>query len=341
MNPIFFANPTNESVSHILNRLKKGLSLFPVSPKELSLPKIDLPSSGVLISTSGSSGKPKRAHLTYENLFASFAFSHKDLLLTPNNHYLLSVPLYHISGLSIVTRCHFSGAHLVFPDSGNDSKVTHISFVPTQLKRFLENPKKYPKLKAILVGGAPIPYNLCLQAYKMGFPIYITYGMTEMSSQIATEKFSPQKGIAFGLPLEKREVKIHENEVYVRGETLFKGYYNEPSCFIDGWFPTKDLGKMGPNGLEILGRKDSMFISGGENIHPEEIELALLSHPEIKRAKVTSRFDEEFGKRPVATIETSLQLDEIREYLQSLLPRFKIPLANDIALNPRNYNWLK
>jgi O-succinylbenzoic acid--CoA ligase len=336
MNPIFFAYPTKESASFILHRLKENLPLFPISPKQLSLPEIDLPSSGVVISTSGSLGKPKRAHLTYDNLFASFSFSHPDLRLTPLDYYLLSVPLYHI-----LTRCHFSGAKLVFPESQDDSKVTHISFVPTQLKRFLENPKKYPKLKAILVGGAPIPYALCNEAYKKGFPIYITYGMTEMSSQIATEKFCPKKGIAFGLPLPERNLKIVKGEIYVRGKTLFKGYIDLPSPFIDGWFPTKDLGKIGPNGLEILGRKDSMFISGGENIHPEEIQLALLSHPKIERAKVSSRLDDEFGARPVATIQTVLQKEEIREYLQSTLPKFKIPSPNDITLNPIDYNWTK
>ncbi len=341
MNPIFFAHPTKESISHILSRLKENLPLFPVSPKELSLPKVNLPSSGILISTSGSSGIPKRAHLTYENLFISWAFSHPDLVLTPNDHYLLSVPLYHISGLSILTRCHFSKANIVLPDSGNDSKVTHISFVPTQLKRFLENPKKYPNLKAILVGGAPIPYSLCKEAYDKGFPIYITYGMTEMSSQIATQKFCPKKGIAFGKPLPERNLKIVNSEIYVSGKTVFKGYHNLPSPFIEGWLPTKDLGKIGPNGLEIIGRKDSMFISGGENIHPEEIELALLSHPKIKRAKVSSRQDIEFGARPVATIETVLQKEEIKEYLMSLLPKFKIPSTADITLNPKSYNWTK
>ncbi len=341
MTPIFFAHPTKESISHILSRLKENLPLFPVSTRELILPEIDLPSSGILISTSGSSGKPKRAHLTYENLFTSQAFSHPDLVLTPNDHYLLSVPLYHISGLSILTRCHFSGANFVLPDSGNDSKVTHISFVPTQLKRFLQNPKKYPNLKAILVGGAPIPYSLCKEGYDKGLPIYISYGMTEMSSQIATEKFCPKKGIAFGSPLPERNLKIVNNEIYVSGKTLFKGYLGLSSPFIEGWLPTNDLGKIGPNGLEITGRKDSMFISGGENIHPEEIELALLSHPKIKRAKVSSRPDNEFGARPVATIQTVLQKKEIQEHLQSTLPKYKIPSANDITLNPTSYNWIK
>jgi O-succinylbenzoic acid--CoA ligase len=84
-----------------------------------------------------------------------------------------------------------------------------------------------------------------------------------------------------------------------------------------------------------------MFISGGENIHPEEIQLALLSHPKIERAKVSSRLDDEFGARPVATIQTVLQKEEIREYLQSTLPKFKIPSPNDITLNPIDYNWTK
>ncbi len=341
LKPIFFAEATERCVDFIISRLTGDLPFFPVSTREVALPEIDLPSSGVLIATSGSSGKAKLAHLSLENLFHSASFSHPDLVLEPGDKYLLSVPLYHVSGLSIVTRCYFSGAEVILPGSGKESEVTHVSFVPTQLKRFLQNPKVYPKLKAILVGGAPIPFDLCLEAHSRGFPIYITYGMTEMSSQVATQKFNPKKGIAFGDPLPYRELKLVDGEIYVRGKTLFQGYHNLPSSFADGWFPTKDLGHIGPHGLELIGRKDRMFISGGENIHPEELEKALLSHPEILRANVSSRPDPEFGARPTAIIESPLSETEILEHLTPLLPKFKLPKKEDITLNPKVYHWHK
>lgn len=338
---IFYAHPTLDIIYHIHSCIDQKLPFFPVSPRELALPKLKLPSSGLLISTSGSSGVPKQAHLSLENCYTSAQFPHPDLILKPGDHYLLSVPLHHVSGLSILFRCLLSGATFVLSNSGKDLSVTHISFVPTQLKRFLKNPSIYPNLKAILLGGASIPYDLCKEAYDRGFPIYITYGMTEMASQICTKPFHPKTGVAFDGPLSHRELKIVGGEIYVRGKTLFQGYHNLPSPLIDGWFPTKDLGQMGPNGLELLGRKDRMFISGGENIHPEEIEKALLSHPEISAANVHSRPDPEFGARPIAFIATPLEIPTILGYLSEILPRFKIPDPNDILLNPINYTWLK
>ncbi len=338
---IFYA-PTNlETVDRTLECIRKKRPFFPVSVRELDLPSISLPNSGFLLSTSGSSGYRKLAHLSFENLSYSALYSHPDLKLTPKDNYLLSVPINHISGLSIINRCHLSGAKIILPNQGKDHEVTHVSFVPTQLKRFLQNPSLYPKLKAILLGGAPIPYELCMETYAKGIPLYITYGMTEMSSQICTRPFDPKIGITFGLPVEHRELKIVEGEIFVRGKTLFHGYHNHPSPFIDGWFPTKDLGILGPHGLELLGRKDRMFISGGENIHPEEIERALLSHPLITRAKVDARKDPEYGARPTATLETSLSKDAIFEYLKSQLPKFKIPAKDDITLNPTDYHFGK
>src|SRR3990167_8862202 len=277
MSSIFYASP--DTLPLILSHIQKQTPFFPASTRELTLPTINLPSTGIVIATSGSSGKPKYAHLTYENFLLNAQFSHPDLILTPNDCWQLSLPLYHVSGLSILFRLSLANARM------DNKNITHISFVPTQLKRFLKNPIHYPKLKAILIGGAPIPYELCKEAYDKGFPIYITYGMTEMASQIATKRFHPNERISFDNPLPHRELKICSGEIWVRGKTLFQGYLNQPSPFIDGWFPTNDLGYIGPNGLEILGRKDRMIISGGENINPEEIEKALLSHPEVYSAK--------------------------------------------------------
>ena len=84
-----------------------------------------------------------------------------------------------------------------------------------------------------------------------------------------------------------------------------------------------------------------MFISGGENIHPEEIERALLAHPLISHAKVLSRPDPEFGARPTAFIATTLTQDEIINHLKAHLAKFKIPHSTEITLNPTNFLWTK
>ena len=328
-----FLAPTNlETATSILNCIKGKIPFIPLSTKTPVPPQIDLPKNGFLLATSGSTGAPKLAHLSLENLDYMASFPHPDLQLVPNDNYMLSVPLYHISGLSILYRCYKSGAKIIYPNTGQDHLVTHVSFVPTQLRRFLQNPSVYPKLKAILLGGSKIPLELCLHAYRMGIPIYITYGMTETTSQITTKIFNPMTGITFGHPLPHREIKIVDGEIYVRGKTLFHGYLKLQDPFIDGWFPTKDLGKIGANGLELHGRKDRMFISGGENIHPEEIELALLSHPQITHAKAESRDDLEYGQRPVVKVLSPLSATDVLNHLLERLPKFKVPNKTDILV---------
>ena len=122
----------------------------------------------------------------------------------------------------------------------------------------------------------------------------------------------------------------------MKGETLFKDYLNregkpDTPTDRDGWFHTGDIGEIDTNGcLSILGRKDNMFISGGENIHPEEIENTLHLLDEIEQSVVAPISDAEFGKRPVAFVRWAegkqMRPEEIRAFLASKLARYKIPI---------------
>jgi O-succinylbenzoic acid--CoA ligase len=131
-----------------------------------------------------------------------------------------------------------------------------------------------------------------------------------------------------------REVGISDSgEVLVRGETLFAGYV-EGDVIVrplddEGWFHTGDIGVLDGEGyLRVRGRKDNMFISGGENIQPEEIEEAISSLEGIKRAVVAPVPDAEFGFRPVVFVfGVSVEPEKLKEFLASLLPRFKVPVA--------------
>ena len=301
---IFYAN-----FAAVRHAIAHKIPFFPVPPHEPHLPNISLPKRGLVVQTSGSTGSPKYAHLGWDHFHG----------LPPATGYLLSVPLHHVSGLAIL----FRTDDPILPGTGRDNEVTHASFVPTQLKRYLNKPI-YPNLRTILLGGAPIPYDLCKEAYDKGFHIDLTYGMTEMASQVATHPFHPSTGIVFGHGLQGRSIKLVDGEIWVKGTSLFYGYLNAPSPCIDGWFPTNDLGRMGPNGLEVIGRKDRMLISGGENIYPEEIEKLLLSHPLIFSVRVSPIPDPEYGQRPIAHVATTLSTHKILDLLQAL-PRFKIP----------------
>ncbi|MBS0584976.1 MAG: AMP-binding protein [Verrucomicrobia bacterium] len=329
---IFFAPTTLETIIHILALFKKGIPLCPISPRESSLPELSLPASICsCLATSGTTGAKFAMH-SLENHLANARSTHRDLILQKEDGYLVSLPLYHIGGLSLLLRSFLADSNLVLP-GGARERVTHSSFVPTQLKRFLEKKESYPNLRAILLGGAAIPLSLCEEAKDL--PLYLTYGMTEMTSQVATKRFALEDGINFGYPLPGREVKIGvDGEVFVRGGTLFLGYYGLPSPLVDGWLPTRDLGCLDENGLTILGRKDRMLISGGENIYPEEIERAFLSLSEVESVVVSKRIDKEFGERPIAKvwIREASSSSLLYEKLERLLVKFKIPYAEDITV---------
>lgn len=289
--------------------------------------------------TSGSTGHPKavvhaaRTHLaSAQGLLAQMDYQ-------PGDSWLLSLPLFHISGMAILWRWLYRGAQLVLADTNELNQalrqVTHASLVPTQLQRLLaeyqdeccdersgadsDAAKPVFKLKAVLLGGATIPVSLTAQAAQAGIRCWCGYGMTEMASTVTAKWANASAGVGQVLP--QRELVIRDGEIWVRGETLALGYYCnrkiEPLS-AESWFATKDLGAWLDGELYIQGRADNMFISGGENVQPESIEQVLLGHPAVKQAVVLPVADPEFGQRPVALIMT-----ETKHATQSLSKSLK------------------
>ncbi|NNE46432.1 MAG: o-succinylbenzoate--CoA ligase [Rhodothermales bacterium] len=299
----------------------------------------------IAVFTSGSSSCPKAAALTYANLYYSALGSSRNLPLVTGDRWLLSLPLYHVGGLGILLRCLLGGATMVIPDrestlsdSMAGTHVTHISVVPTQMQQMLREGVRLDGLKAILAGGGPVPPDLEEAFVCAGAPLHVSYGLTEMGSQVCATTGGEHvlESGHCGRVLPFRSVRIDESgELLVRGETLFAGYFVdgdlEPAPSVDGWFSTGDTGRFtARRQLIVEGRRDNMFISGGENIQPEEIERALCSFDEIERSVVVDIPDAEFGARPVAFLEFAdheLSIDEVRLRLVPLLPRFKHPVA--------------
>jgi O-succinylbenzoic acid--CoA ligase len=298
--------------------------------------------------TSGSSARPKPVLLTYGNHYYSALGANKNIPFGPGNRWLLSLPLYHVGGLSILFRAILSGGAVVIQDKEKsmaeniiDHKITHISLVATQLYRLLED-KRHVKelakiLKAVLLGGGSFPKNLIDTAVSYGLPLYRSYGLTEAASQVTTTGLTdfPHKLHTSGKPLEYRRVKISEDgEILVKGEILFKSYL-EPEGIKEpfdgnGWFHTGDIGYLDSDGcLIVTGRRDNLFISGGENIQPEEIEEQLYQMDDILEAVVVPVENSEFGFRPAAFIRSKNNREPdkkiITSYLEKHLPRFKIP----------------
>ncbi len=309
-----------------------------------------------IVLTSGSTAEPKAAVLTYGNLYFNALGSNTCIALDERSAWLLSLPLYHVSGLGIVMRCLIARCAMVVAGRENalrlisDGKVTHVSMVATQLERWLKDPqfKRPENLKALLLGGSALPKNLLHSAMDRGLPVYVSYGLTEMASQVATGKLlDAARSPARVLP--HRELKTAtDGEICVKGRTLFKGYLQGDSARLpldnEGWFHTNDVGRIEDGCLTVLGRKDNMFISGGENIHPEEIEAALLRIPAVVQAVVVAQDDDEFGHRPVAFVRwadasAALTEVELKKTLAQQLPKFKVPDAFYPWPDKNGENW--
>ena len=298
--------------------------------------------AATIIFTSGSTGAPKAALHTFGNHYYSALGSNANIALAPGDRWLHSLPLYHVGGLSILFRCLLAGATVALPQPGAPlgrviADATHLSLVSTQLLRLLrEEGFEGAVLKAILLGGGPIPLPLVDEAAARGLPVHTSYGLTEMASQVtATPPGASREELrTSGRPLPHREIPISEDgEILVRGETLFAGYVEnditDHPLDADGWFHTGDLGELDADGyLHVRGRKDNLFISGGENVQPEEIEEALRRLVGVEEAVVVPVPDAEFGSRPVAFVRTrGGEFGDLARALEPALPRFKIPVA--------------
>ncbi len=291
-----------------------------------------------ILHTSGTSNEPKAVVHTLDNHLASARNACLKLNLNRKDRWLLRLPLWHVSGMSIVFRCLISGADIVIPNPEmplikalHTHRITHVSMVAAQLMQIMDQPPP-ASLRAAIVGGGPTPPPVLEQALRTGWPVRTTYGMTETSSMVtlSDEKSPPDSA---GPAIQGHELKIAEDgTILVRSSAVCLGYLREGSLQSatddEGWLHTGDLGRFGPTGeLYVLGRKDNVFISGGENISPEEIEQALHRLPEVQEAIVVPVPDPKFGQRPVAFICGDVEFERLPHVLAQYLPKFKIPVV--------------
>lgn len=291
-----------------------------------------LPGDSVIF-TSGSSGEPKAVVISLSAHLASARGAAPVLGLEPGDSWALTLPLHHVSGLSILYRCLEAGAAV---DLGaQDARPTHVSLVATQLKRRLAAGTGWAGLKAALVGGGPAGLDMVNAAVAAGCPLHLTYGMTETASQLTTTPRLTEAldHVHAGKPLPGRRVVIAEDGmIHAGGDVLARGFLEADGSVrplaagYAGLYPTGDLGRWDEEGnLVVTGRADRMFISGGENIHPEEIERALMALPGVEAAAVVPRDDPEFGRRPVAFVLGAAPPARLRAALAESLPGFLCP----------------
>lgn len=282
--------------------------------------------------TSGSCGLPKAAAHTIEAHLHSAAAVVALMDFSARDRWLLSLPLFHVSGLGILWRWLLSGATLTLADSGGFSaalaRSSFASLVPTQLWRLLRQPERPTMLRSVLLGGAAIAPELVQRAEAAGIRCFCGYGMTESASTVSAKRADQRAGV--GKPLDGQEVRIVDGEIWLRSPTLARGYWQQgqlrPLTDADGWLHSGDLGAWRQDELCVLGRRDNLFFCGAEAVQPEVIERLLLRHPRVTQAVVVALADEEYGSRPVALVNAGVALAPLAAWALPQLAAWQRPV---------------
>jgi O-succinylbenzoic acid--CoA ligase len=318
-------------------------------------PDPDAPAVAVL--TSGTTGQPRVALLSHAALAASAAAWSE--ALPPATGWLLCLGLAHVAGLGVAWRSIGAGLPLrVVPafDAAavlaalRDGPPSHVSLVPTQLARLLDadasGDPTHRGLRAVLLGGGPVPPALVTRALAAGWPVVPTYGLTEAASGVtalATAEAAARPGSA-GRPLPGVALRIADaaadggGEIEVSTPAAFSGYLGRPEATAaaftaDGWLRTGDAGSLDADGfLHVLDRRDDLLVSGGENVVPAEVEAAIEEHPAIAEAGVVGRTDPTWGAVPVAAVVPRPGVPaptkaELRAFCLARLAPYKVPVA--------------
>ncbi|MGH8913154.1 MAG: AMP-binding protein [Acidimicrobiia bacterium] len=326
--------PYYSSVVDLLAVMAKGSAVV-VAEETSDLGLIDAGGAASVVFTSGSSGGPKGARLTKENWEAAAKASVEHLGHGEDDTWLLAMPLHHVAGLSIIIRSAWSGGTVrMLPgfdpiSYANELRrgVTMASVVPTMLARVLEyDPGPYEGLKAMLVGGGPIPDDILERGAEAGLPLLPTYGMTETCGQVATlEPGSPLENKAHPLPGVELRIDL-DGRIAVRGPMVSPGYVGGPDRRPDEWFVSGDLGRLDDDGaLRVTGRADTLIVSGGENIDPGVVEEVLLRVPGVDAALVLGVPSEEWGTEVVCLFVGEASPIRIESYLRDRLAGFMTP----------------
>ena len=310
----------------------------------------------VIMNTSATTGQFKSVPLRWGQIRAHVQASKEVLGKTEQDNWLIVLPLFHVSGLSILLRSLYNGTAVTILPKYDEAQVLKLieseninmmSLVPTILTQ-LEPSITHHKLRVILLGGEFIPMALIDACEKKSLPIYKTYGMTETFSQSVT--FSvldyPHKRDSVGKPLPGMQVRIDKpdadgvGEIHLTGPMVMTGYIDKEP--IDGDLNTDDIGYVDEDGfVYILNRRKDLIISGGENIYPKELEDLVYTLPSVKECAVVPVPDPKWGQVPALFVAfhdgESMTADEIVSFMTKSLAKYKVPKYVKILPDlPRN-----
>ena len=309
-----------------------------------------------IMNTSATTGQFKSVPLRWGQIRAHVQASKEVLGKTEQDNWLMVLPLFHVSGLSILMRSLYNGTAVTILPKYDESQVLKLieseninmmSLVPTILTQ-LEPSITHHKLRVILLGGEFIPMALIDACEKKSLPIYKTYGMTETFSQSVT--FSvldyPHKRDSVGKPLPGMQVRIDKpdadgvGEIHLTGPMVMTGYIDKEP--IDSDLNTDDIGYVDEDGfVYILNRRKDLIISGGENIYPKELEDLVYTLPSVKECAVVPVPDPKWGQVPALFVAfhdgESMTADAILSFMTKSLAKYKVPkYVKILPALPRN-----
>jgi fatty-acyl-CoA synthase len=316
----------------------------------------------LLVYTSGTTGRPKGAVLTHANVFWTNLVFDRLADVTSHDVVLQVLPQFHVGGWNCQPLlAWWKGASVVLERSFDparalglvaDRGVTTMMGVPATYQAMAAldafGAADLSSLRYVLVGGAPMPESLLRRWQERGVRILQGYGLTEAAPNVLclpAEEARRHLGFA-GVPYPHLDVAladpdagelVHgpaEGELLVRGPSVFAGYWDDPGATAlamrGGWLHTGDVAVRDAEGFyRIKDRLKDMYISGGENVYPAEVETVLSSHPNIVEAAVVGVPDDRWGEAGMAVVVvaagTAMSEDEVRAWCAGKLGRYKVP----------------
>jgi O-succinylbenzoic acid--CoA ligase len=303
--------------------LLAGAAAMPIDPRwgprerEALLATAGRPApAGLVVHTSGTTGPPQPVEITTDQIEANAVGSAIALGLDPEERWLCPLPLSHVGGLMVLLRSAIYATTAVLRPYDH-ADVTLASMVPTQLQRLLDAGREPgPRLRTVLLGGAPASKALLERAKQRGWPVSPTYGLTQTCSQVTVAE--PGDTDTSGFPIHGTTIEIAPD-----GEIV-----------VNGTLHTGDLGRLDAQGrLIVIGRKSDTIVTGGENVAPTEVEAVLLEHPAVQDAGVFARPDPEWGEAVTASVvlKAPADPDELKAFVGERLARFKVPKAIQVT----------
>jgi fatty-acyl-CoA synthase len=322
---------------------------------------VGLDTAHIIMYTAGTTGRPKGAVLSQGASFWNAINLTLDMNFTPNDRNLSVLPMFHIGGIGLFTLpVLYMGGTVVIQRTFEPAetlrllrkeKITLFFGVAAVFLFLIQHadfkPDAFAKVRVVMSGGAPLPVSLVRQYHDAGIVLQQGFGMSEAAPSIATlsKDLALKKAGSIGRALFHVEARVvdaemndvpadAEGELVIRGPNLMQGYWNRPEAtneaFEGGWFHTGDIARMDADGdLYIVDRKKDMFISGGENVYPAEVENAIFELPQVAEAAVIGAKDEKWGEvgRAIVALKAGEELEEaeIIDFLKERLAKYKVP----------------